>query len=113
MVYQNLNLRLTNSQKQPTKAHFNNAAFTPALHLVNDLEAVTLSWHPELESIKKLLNRQGALGSMMSGSGPSIFGLFSSIDAARRAADALPEDRGWRVSCADLLTGPFSLIKEI
>jgi len=113
MVYQNLNLRLTNSQKRPTRAHFTNTAFTPALHLFNDLEAVTLAWHPELVSIKNLLDCQGALGSIMSGSGPSVFGLFSGIEAARQAADALPGERGWKMFCVDLLTGPFSLVNEI
>ena len=112
MVYQNLNLRLTNSQKRPTKAHFNERAFSPALHLFNDLEAVTLAWHPELVSIKNLLDGQGALGAIMSGSGPSVFGLFFDIEAARAAADALPEDRGWKVFCVGLLTGPFALIRE-
>jgi 4-diphosphocytidyl-2-C-methyl-D-erythritol kinase len=112
MVYQNLNLRLTNSQKRPTRTHFNNSVFIPALHLHNDLEAVTLAWHPELVFIKNLLDQQGTLGASMSGSGPSVFGLFPDTETARKAADALPGDRGWRVFCADLLTGPFSLIHE-
>jgi 4-diphosphocytidyl-2-C-methyl-D-erythritol kinase len=112
MVYQNLNLRLTNPQKRPTKAHLSERAFSPALHLFNDLEAVTLAWHPELVSIKNLLDGQGALGAIMSGSGPSVFGLFFDIEAARAAADALPEDRGWKVFCVGLLTGPFALIRE-
>ena len=51
MVYQNLNLRLTNSQKRPTRAHLKQSAFTPDLHLYNDLETVTLAWHPELLAI--------------------------------------------------------------
>jgi 4-diphosphocytidyl-2-C-methyl-D-erythritol kinase len=113
MVYQNLNLRLTNSQKRPTRAHLKQSAFTPDLHLYNDLETVTLAWHPELLAIKNLLTGRGALGALMSGSGPSVFGLFPDLDAARQAADTLPGDRGWRLFCADLLTGPAPLIDEI
>jgi len=113
MVYQNLNLRLTNPQKRPTRTHFKKTAFTPGFHLYNDLEAVTLAWHPELAAIKNLLTGRGALGSLMSGSGPSVFGLFPDLEAACKAADTLPRDRGWRLFCAGLLTGPVPLICEI
>jgi 4-diphosphocytidyl-2-C-methyl-D-erythritol kinase len=113
MVYQNLNLRLTKPQKRPKRAHLKQTAFTPALHLYNDLEAVTLALHSELGGIKDQLIDQGALGALMSGSGPSVFGLFPDREAARRAADALPGDRGWRFFCADLLTGPIPLIRTM
>jgi len=111
MVYQSLNLRLTKRQKRPTRTHLKKAAFTPELHLYNDLEAVTLALHPELGTIKDLLIDRGALGALMSGSGPSVFGLFADPEAARKATDALPGDRGWRFFCADLLTGPISLVR--
>ena len=113
MVYQNLNLQLTNRQKRPTRAHLKKTAFTPELHLYNDLEAVTLALHPELGSIKNLLVEGGALGALMSGSGPSVFGLFPDPEAARKAADTLPGNRGWRFFCADLLTGSIPLIREM
>lgn len=113
MVYQNLNLRLTNCKKRPTRAHLKKSAFIPDLHLYNDLEAVTLAWHPELGAVKDLLTGQGALGSLMSGSGPSVFGLFPDMEAAHKAADILPWGRGWRLFCAGLLTGPSPLISEI
>jgi len=113
MVYQNLNLRLTNRPKRPTRAHLKKSVFAPDLHLYNDLEAVTLAWHPELVAIKNLLTGQGALGSLMSGSGPSVFGLFPDLEAAHKAADTLPMGRGWRLFCAGLLTGPTPLICEI
>jgi 4-diphosphocytidyl-2-C-methyl-D-erythritol kinase len=113
MVYQNLNLRLTNCQKQPTRAHLKKTAFNPSLHLSNDLEAVTLALHPELINIKDDLRAQGALGTLMSGSGPSIFGLFPDADAVRRASAALAPRRGWRLFSAGLLTGPVEMIREI
>jgi 4-diphosphocytidyl-2-C-methyl-D-erythritol kinase len=113
MVYQNLNLQLTNCQKQPTKAHLKQTAFNPSLHLYNDLEAVTLALHPELVGIKDDLRAQGAVGALMSGSGPSVFGLFPNAAAACCAAAALPPDRGWRQFSAGLLTGPVCMIREI
>jgi 4-diphosphocytidyl-2-C-methyl-D-erythritol kinase len=113
MVYQNLNLQLTNCQKQPTKAHLKQTAFNPSRHLYNDLEAVTLALHPELAGIKDELRAQGAIGALMSGSGPSVFGLFQDAAAACRAAAALPTDRGWRQFSACLLTGPVRMIREM
>ena len=110
MVYQNLNLRLTNRSKPPTRAHLKTAAFDPLQHLCNDLETVTLALYPELTVIKHRLIELGALGSLMSGSGSSVFGLFRDRGAARNAADALAGPPGWRVFCAELLTGPVDLI---
>lgn len=55
--------------------------------LCNVLEEVTLRLYPELTDIKKQLVQRGALGSLMSGSGPTIFGLYESVRDAKRAAD--------------------------
>ncbi len=59
--------------------------------LVNDLEAVTVSKYPEIRRLKGLLMRSGALASLMSGSGPTVFGLFSTRAEAERAFGALTE----------------------
>jgi 4-diphosphocytidyl-2-C-methyl-D-erythritol kinase len=106
MIYQNLNLELTNRQKPPTRAHLKRTAFDPLLYLYNDLETVTLALHPGLASIKQRLIESGALGSLMSGSGSSIFGLFPDEGAARKAAGSLAETVQGRVFCAELLTRP-------
>ncbi|MCD6452275.1 MAG: 4-(cytidine 5'-diphospho)-2-C-methyl-D-erythritol kinase [Acidobacteria bacterium] len=45
--------------------------------LFNDLERVVEKSFPELSSLKEELRRKGAKGALMSGSGPSLFGLFS------------------------------------
>ena len=111
-VYQNLNLRLTNCQKQLTKARLKKEAFDPARHLCNDLEMVTLTQHPELASIKRLLVRHGAVGALMSGSGASVFGLFKDADAARTAAASMPQEPGWRLFLADMLLDPVQLVQE-
>lgn len=51
----------------------------------NVLEKVTVPMHPEIEEIKQEMKDAGALGAMMSGSGPTVFGLFESRAAARAA----------------------------
>ena len=112
-VYQGLNLRLTKCKKQLKKKPFKKStAFDPLLHLCNDLESVTLTLHPELVALKQWLTAQGATGSLMSGSGPTVFGVFPEAETMQRAAAALPADRGWRSFTAELLREPFELIRE-
>lgn len=60
--------------------------------LGNDLEAVTASLYPEISSIKQRLLQLGALGAMMAGSGPTVFGLFNNKEDALQAAGKLRED---------------------
>jgi 4-diphosphocytidyl-2-C-methyl-D-erythritol kinase len=60
--------------------------------LSNDLERVTFGKYPFLRSIKTSLIDIGALGSLMSGSGPSIFGLFNSKKKAQEAGEMLASD---------------------
>ena len=61
---------------------------TLAENMVNVMEEVTLSMHPVIGRIKNSLLQDGALGACMSGSGPSVFALFDSYGAAKRAASA-------------------------
>lgn len=42
----------------------------------NDLERVTLSFYPEIEALKQKLLNEGASFVLMSGSGPTVFGIF-------------------------------------
>lgn len=53
--------------------------------LSNVLESVTLSAHPEIQEIKEQMLAHGALNAMMSGSGPTVFGLFTDLSAAEKA----------------------------
>ena len=55
----------------------------------NDLELVTLKAHPELQALKEAIAAQGAEKVLMSGSGPTLFGIFTSREKARQAADQL------------------------
>lgn len=51
--------------------------------MVNVLETVTIKKHPEIKKIKEEMIFNGALGSLMSGSGPTVFGIFDDIDKAK------------------------------
>ncbi len=53
--------------------------------LGNVLESVTLKKHPEISAIKAQMLSLGALGALMSGSGPTVFGLFEDRTAAEQA----------------------------
>ncbi len=66
----------------------------PATWLHNDLEAVTMAQHPELAAYKETLRRLGARGVLMSGSGPTLFGIFADDAAAMQAASRLSADTG-------------------
>lgn len=54
--------------------------------MVNVLEAVSTEMHPEITDIKIQLRELGARNAIMSGSGPSVFGLYTDGNAARHAA---------------------------
>lgn len=57
--------------------------------LGNVLETVTVKAHPVIEQIKELLRRQGAENALMSGSGPTVFGIFKEKETAARAAEVV------------------------
>ncbi len=58
-------------------------------NLGNILETVTIPAYPVIEDIKSLLLQEGALGSLMSGSGPTVFGIFTDEDSAHSAKEML------------------------
>ena len=61
--------------------------------LGNVLETVTVKAHPVIEQIKELLRKQGAEKALMSGSGPTVFGIFKEKETAARAAEAVERGR--------------------
>lgn len=87
-VYQSLNLPLTKTPLKYSIPSFSGIRELAAA-LSNDLEKVTVARYPVLEELKGFLLRQGALGSLMSGSGPTVFGLFESEPDAIQAEGAL------------------------
>lgn len=60
-----------------------------SIKLENDLEAVTIERYPLLAEIKEELSRDGADGVLMSGSGPTVFGLFHNEECAVRSFDGM------------------------
>ncbi len=59
--------------------------------LGNVLETVTVQTHPVIEEIKEVMKEAGALNALMSGSGPTVFGIFDTKEKARRAYAQLKE----------------------
>lgn len=51
-------------------------------NMCNVLESVTVSNYPIIDEIKKDMLNKGAIGSMMSGSGPTVFGFYENFDKA-------------------------------
>lgn len=58
-------------------------------HMGNVLETVTIPNYPVIDEIKKHMLSNGAVGAMMSGSGPTVFGLFDDEDTAKKAYKAM------------------------
>ena len=58
-------------------------------NMVNVLETVTSKMHNEIADIEKIMLDNNALGSMMSGSGPTVFGLFEKEEDALKAKGEL------------------------
>ena len=59
--------------------------------VVNDLEPVVAARHPVVAELKEALLGRGAFAAAMSGSGPSVYGLFGDEEAARAARGSLAE----------------------
>lgn len=60
--------------------------------LANDLQSVTARLHPEVPALLDRLAAVGAEAVMMSGSGPTVFGIFASAAAAAEAAVGFAAD---------------------
>lgn len=102
-VYGNVNLSLTTGHLIPYIPLFYGSFSEVTAILANDLEQVTMEAHPVIARIKERLQAAGALGTLMSGSGPTVFGLFASQRLAEDACAALAET-GWFVKAVRTLT---------
>jgi 4-diphosphocytidyl-2-C-methyl-D-erythritol kinase len=109
-VFRNLNLGLTKCKKKITKPLLKKNGFDASLHLCNDLETVTASKYPVINFLKLRLLENGALGALMSGSGPTVFGLFSDLSKAGKAKKAIGAELGCKVYLSDIIneTNPAS-----
>jgi 4-diphosphocytidyl-2-C-methyl-D-erythritol kinase len=85
-------IRLTldrNRHKIPSRKSKTFPLTKRSFSLHNDLEVITIRRHPVIEIIKERLCSLGAKGVLMSGSGPTVFGLFTDGPSARSAATVL------------------------
>ena len=88
-VYSRVDLSLT-SGPGPTSIHDFVAGQKPISELlVNDLEAAVAQIHPEVLSVKSTMSELGALGTLMSGSGSAVFGIWPDASSAMKAAHRL------------------------
>lgn len=72
----------------------------------NVLERVTIPAHPVIAGIKECMLKAGALGAMMSGSGPTVFGIFDTQLKARKAGRAV---RAEHLAKQIYLTVPYNV----
>lgn len=81
-------------------------------NLGNTLEDVTLNLYPEVRELKDQMKRFGAEGVLMSGSGPTVFGIVQQESRAQRVVNAL---RGFcdEVYCVRLLGDREELPKGV
>ena len=64
-----------------------------ASHMGNLLETVTIPEYPIIAEIKRCMMESGAINAMMSGSGPTVFGLFEDEETAQRAYETMRASR--------------------
>lgn len=64
-----------------------------AASMGNVLEGVTIGLYPVIENIKQVMIQEGALNAMMSGSGPTVFGIFEDRRTAKKAYNVLKEKK--------------------
>lgn len=88
-VYENLDLKNATHPDIDTAVELinSNAIFKLPDVMGNILESVTVKKHPVINDIKKKMVELGATVSMMSGSGPSVFGFFENENSGKNALD--------------------------
>lgn len=96
-AYSNLRMGLTS---RPINTNIPNCInhLTEIISLLsNDLEKAVIPRYPIVKSIKEDLLNKGAKGSLMSGSGSTVYGIFSSEDEAKEAYGQLTNHSDWQV----------------
>jgi 4-diphosphocytidyl-2-C-methyl-D-erythritol kinase len=65
--------------------------------LSNDLEKVVIPHYPVIKTIKDELLDKGSKGSLMSGSGSTVFGIFESEGEAQEACEQFKAHGNWQL----------------
>ena len=92
-VYRNYKLELTSKANEDILNLLKKRPLEISRLLGNDLEKVTASHFPVIPKIKKALIEAGARGALMSGSGPSVFGVFTEEERLEDAAGEISSMR--------------------
>lgn len=95
------NLKLTTVENTFIFSPHDTAVLEEILH--NDLETVSIPEYPVINSIKTRLISCGAKGALMTGSGPTVFGIFKDESKAQRAYAELQSEPDWSVYLAKSL----------
>lgn len=93
-VYENLHANELRPEQRPDIDGMMEAIKQKDLYGIADrfgnvLENVTIPAYPVIQEIKDLMLEQGAIGALMSGSGPTVFGLFTNPKAAAKAHEEM------------------------
>lgn len=110
-VYENLNLPALKSHPDIDlllRALEEEDLYTLASNLGNVLETVTMERYPVIEQVKQSMLAKGAIGALMSGSGPTVFGIF---DSEAKIKDAYREVRRIQSVRQIYITEPFQIRK--
>ena len=75
----------------------------------NVLEEVTASKYKEVGQLEEILRKEGAVGAFMTGSGPTVFGVFDKKDAAEAGYRAVVESK---LAPETFLSAPINPGKE-
>ncbi len=113
-VYGWMRKKLKN-EKRPSRIGRRSKRLNPTVYC-NDLENVVFELYPQLRECRDALIASGAGRALMSGSGPTVWGLFRRKVDAMAAADEFGRRRRWMVRLASPLTvstlAPKSLKKS-
>lgn len=110
-VYENLNLEELGSRPDidgMIKALKNKDLLGISNRLENVLESVTSKKYPVIDKIKQSMIKHGAMASLMSGSGPTVFGIFEDHSKAKRALYAIKKEE---LAKQLYLVEPFNITK--
>ena len=81
-------------------------------HMENILENVTEKKYPVIAMLKSKLKSMGALNSLMSGSGPTVFALFDEKDKADKACEAVLDTGEVAFGCVTQFSDRTCIIEE-
>jgi 4-diphosphocytidyl-2-C-methyl-D-erythritol kinase len=99
-AYKSLNLRLTKKVINTSINELINQPYRLDKLFYNDLEKVVIRKYPVIQKMKDVLILNGAKASLMSGSGPTVFGIFSKEEKAQDTFKILRSEYNWRVFLA-------------